>query len=93
MIMRQNGIQKNRAFHETVLWFAYKASDLPWRRMNPVFGQLPDKQTPVIVHRDGRIYTAPAGTEITVGPGESLTLYPGCYHVHRPGGGCLYADR
>ena len=34
MIMRQNGIQKNRAFHETVLWFAYKASDQPWRRMN-----------------------------------------------------------
>ena len=34
----------------------------------------------MIVHRDGRIYTAPAGTEITVGPGESLTLYPGCYH-------------
>ena len=42
--------------------------------------ELPDRQTPVTVHRDGRKYTVPAGSEIVIRPGESLTLYPGCYH-------------
>ena len=42
--------------------------------------ELPDRQSPVTVHRDGRKYTVPAGSEIVIRPGESLTLYPGCYH-------------
>ncbi len=36
--------------------------------------------TDVEVHRDGRTYKVPAGSEIELMPGESLTLYPGCYH-------------
>lgn len=36
--------------------------------------------TEVEVHRDGRTYKVPAGSEIELMPGESLTLYPGCYH-------------
>ena len=36
--------------------------------------------TDVEVHRDGRTYKVPAGSAIELMPGESLTLYPGCYH-------------
>ena len=43
--------------------------------------ELPDRDTPVTVHRDGRIYTVPAGAEVVITPGESLTLHPRCYHV------------
>ena len=42
--------------------------------------ELPDRRSPVTVHRDGRTYAVPAGSEIVIGPGASLTLYPGCYH-------------
>ena len=42
--------------------------------------EMPDRQTPVTVHRDGRVCTVPAGSDIVIGPGESLTLHPGCYH-------------
>ena len=42
--------------------------------------ELPDRNTPVNVHRDGRVCTVPAGSDVVIGPGESLTLYPGCYH-------------
>ena len=42
--------------------------------------ELPDRESPVTVYRDGRQYTVPAGSEVAIGPGESLTLYPGCYH-------------
>lgn len=34
----------------------------------------------VTVYRDGCTYQVPAGSEIHLKPGESLTLYPGCYH-------------
>ncbi len=34
----------------------------------------------VDVYRDGRHYKAPAGSDIILHPGESLTLYPRCYH-------------
>ncbi len=34
----------------------------------------------VRVSRDGRSYLVPAGSEIVLKPGESLTLYPYCYH-------------
>ncbi len=36
--------------------------------------------TDVNVFRDGRKYTVPAGSEIILKPGESLTLYPYTYH-------------
>lgn len=36
--------------------------------------------TDVKIFQDGRCYTVPAGTEIVLHPGESLTLYPYYYH-------------
>lgn len=41
-------------------------------------GSLDD--TPVHVNIDGRNFTIPAGQEIRLVPGESITLYPGQYH-------------
>lgn len=34
----------------------------------------------VVICQDGRQYTMPAGTKVTLHPGESLTLYPYLYH-------------
>lgn len=34
----------------------------------------------VIVHTDGREYSVPAGTQICLKPGESITIYPYMYH-------------
>ncbi len=36
--------------------------------------------TDVEIFQDGRRYTVPAGHEVVLRPGESLTLYPYCYH-------------
>lgn len=36
--------------------------------------------TPVEIHQDGREYTVPAGTQIKLCPGESITVYPYMYH-------------
>lgn len=36
--------------------------------------------TDVEVFSDGRKYSVPAGSKIVLHPGESLTLYPYCYH-------------
>ncbi len=36
--------------------------------------------TDVTVHCDGRAVTVPAGTQILLKPGESITLYPYLYH-------------
>ena len=36
--------------------------------------------TDVTILRDGRRYTVPAGSEVILKPGESLTLEPYCYH-------------
>jgi D-lyxose ketol-isomerase len=41
-------------------------------------GGLSDKD--VEVHSDGRRYTVPAGTKVTLNPGESITIYPHLYH-------------
>lgn len=44
--------------------------------------------TDVLVFRDGRRCTVKAGSEIVLRPGESLTLYPYCYHeFHVPADG------
>ncbi len=39
-----------------------------------------DKNTDVTVHKDGRTFTVPAGTQIKLEPGESLTIQPLLYH-------------
>ena len=36
--------------------------------------------TDVEIYRDGRCYTVQAGSDVVLKPGESLTLYPYCYH-------------
>ena len=41
-------------------------------------GELAD--TNVVILQDGRRYTMPAGCEVVLKPGESLTLEPYCYH-------------
>ena len=44
--------------------------------------------TPVEVRSDGRRYTVPAGTEIRLTPGESITLSQGQYHSFWAEPGC-----
>lgn len=39
-----------------------------------------DKKSPVPVAVDGRNFTVPPGTVIRLGPGESVTLFPGIFH-------------
>ena len=36
--------------------------------------------TDVLISKDGRNYYVPAGSEVTVYPGESITLHTGVYH-------------
>jgi len=43
--------------------------------------------TPVEIFSDGRKYTVPAGSEIVLKPGQSLTLYPYYYHEFTVKGG------
>jgi D-lyxose ketol-isomerase len=48
-----------------------------------VYNSMPDGQfadTPVKVSMDGRNFEVPAGTVVTVSPGESITLPTGQYH-------------
>ena len=54
--------------------------NLVFRLWNAGPEELPDRETPVTVHRDGKIYSVPAGEEIVIAPGESLTLQQRCYH-------------
>ena len=42
--------------------------------------ELPDRRAPVTVHQDGKARTVSPGEPVEIRPGESLTLYPGCYH-------------
>lgn len=37
-------------------------------------------ETDVTVHKDGRTYTVPAGTQVRLTPGESITVTQGLYH-------------
>lgn len=43
--------------------------------------------TPVEIFSDGRRYTVPAGSEVILKPGQSLTLYPYYYHEFTIRGG------
>ena len=49
-----------------------------------VFNSLPDesidKESDVTIHSDGRTYTVPAGTQIRLTPGESISIQQGLYH-------------
>ena len=51
--------------------------------------------TDVKIFQDGREYTVPAGSEIVLHPGESLTLYPYYYHeftIDENAGSCLIGE-
>ena len=49
-----------------------------------VYNSLPDEEidyaSDVQVQTDGRRYTVPAGTQVRLKPGESITIYRGLYH-------------
>ncbi len=47
--------------------------------------------TDVTVNTDGREYTVPAGTQVRLTPGESITIYPYMYHDFslEPGSGAV----
>ena len=49
-----------------------------------VYNSLPDeeldKESPVTVHIDGHAMTVPAGTQVPLHPGQSITIYPYLYH-------------
>ena len=47
--------------------------------------------TVVVVNSDGRSYTVPAGTEVRLEPGQSITLWPHQYHEFHavPGSGSI----
>lgn len=49
-----------------------------------VYNSLPDeeidRQSPVTVHVDGHRFTVPAGTQVPLRPGQSITIYPYLYH-------------
>ncbi len=49
-----------------------------------VYNSLPDEEldrnSPVTVHLDGHAMTVPAGTQVPLRPGQSITIYPYLYH-------------
>lgn len=48
-----------------------------------VYNSTPEEEladTDVRVCKDGRNYFVPAGTQVRLDPGESITIYPGLYH-------------
>ena len=48
-----------------------------------VYNSTPDERfgtTDVTLHCDGRVYTVPAGTQVRLTPGESISIYPYMYH-------------
>lgn len=47
-----------------------------------------DTEGDVTVLSDGRKYTVPAGTEIRLAPGQSITMTQGLYHTFRGEPGC-----
>ncbi len=60
-----------------------------------VYNSLPneelDRTGDVRVLSDGREYTVPAGTQVPLEPGQSITIYPGLYHDFevKPGTGAV----
>jgi len=55
--------------------------DVIFRLYNATKGdEEPDRETDVLISKDGRNYTVKPGEEVAIKTGESLTLYPYCYH-------------
>ncbi|MBD5084181.1 MAG: D-lyxose/D-mannose family sugar isomerase [Clostridiales bacterium] len=50
------------------------------RVYNSTSGEDLDRVNDVLVHVDGREYLVPAGTQIKLTPGESITIHPHMYH-------------
>ncbi len=81
IIMLEEGQESPMHFH----W--RKMEDIINRgKVNVIFSlynagpnEMPEKSD-VRIFRDGRTYMVRAGEEVVLKPGESLTLYPGCYH-------------
>lgn len=46
-----------------------------------------DTETPVTIHSDGRVYSIPAGGQVRLCPGESITVHQGQYHSFWAEGG------
>ena len=59
------------------------------RVYNSTPGEEPDREAPVRVHLDGRERTVPAGSQVRLTPGESITIQPYLYHdfTVEPGSG------
>ena len=59
------------------------------RVYNSDAGEEIDRESPVTVHVDGQARTVPAGTQIRLRPGQSITIQPRLYHdfTVEPGGG------
>ena len=54
--------------------------NLVFRLWNANKDETVDRESPVKIFSDGREYTVEPGVEIVLKPGESLSLYPYCYH-------------
>lgn len=50
------------------------------RVYNAAADEEPDKKNPVRIHRDGVEMTVPAGTQVTLRPGESISIQQYLYH-------------
>ena len=50
------------------------------RVYNPLPDEQIDKLTDVEIHVDGRAMSVPAGAQVRLTPGESITIYPYMYH-------------
>ena len=64
-----------------------------------VYNSLPNEEidysSDVTIHSDGRTYTVPAGAQIRLTPGESITVQPRLYHdfsVEEGGGAVLLGE-
>ncbi len=64
--------------------------NLLFRLWNADRDEKADRVSPVRVYSDGRAYEVPCGSEIILKPGQSLTLYPFCYHEFTPQPGTGY---
>ena len=64
-------------------------ADVLIRVYNADAGEEIDRESPVTVHVDGRESVVPAGTQVRLRPGQSITIRPCLYHdfTVEPGGG------
>ena len=89
----------NEDQHTPMHYHAYKMEDIINRGGGNIVFKLwnADRKTEglldtdVKIFQDGREYTVPAGSEVILKPGESLSLYPYYYHEFRIQPGTGYA--